>query len=204
MGVHYKYSRINAVTQINGVISIPRGEFWVSMIESNQPIQLSDRMDTIYHHCRPIQYYNISILHNLQPSCCCQTQIGAGVWKYNNCSQNHWHIIFIKITHIYMTKLRGFFYLKTSLLIGIILKWNSCLTRGITRFRMVKKWFPQNTFFSWFLTGRAFIMVYYIIKLDLEFQLVIGPPKPLKTAKNVNFWKMENYSFWPKSWLFLA
>ena len=105
MGVHYKYSRINAVTQINGVISIPRGEFWVSMIESNQPIQLSDRMDTIYHHCRPIQYYNISILHNLHPSCCCQTQIGAGVWKYNNCSENHWHIIFIKISHIYTTKI---------------------------------------------------------------------------------------------------
>ena len=32
----------------------------------------------------------------------------------------------------------------------------------------------------------------------------IWPLKPLKTAKNVNFWKMENFSFWPKSWHFLA
>ena len=32
----------------------------------------------------------------------------------------------------------------------------------------------------------------------------IWPPKPLKTAKNVNFWKMEKYGFWPKLWHFLA
>ena len=54
---------------------------------------------------------------------------------------------------------------------------------SIARFRMVKKWFPQNTFFSWFFTGRAFIMVYYIIKLDLEFQLDLQNP-----LKQPNMW----------------
>ena len=68
---------------------------------------------------------------------------------------------------------------------------------------MVKKWFPQNTFFSWFFTGRAFIMVYYIIKLDLEFQLDLQ--NPLKQPK---MWIFENWKiivfglnhgiFWPK------
>ena len=52
---------------------------------------------------------------------------------------------------------------------------------GMVRFRMVKKWFPQNTFFSWFFTGWVFIMVYYIIKLDLEFQLDLQ--NPLKQPK---------------------
>ena len=96
-GVSFEFLWLNLISQYNFQIE------WIPFITTAD--------------CRPIQYYNISILHNLQPSCCCQTQIGAGVWKYNNCSQNHWHIIFIKITHIYMTKLRGFFYLKTSLLI---------------------------------------------------------------------------------------
>ena len=68
---------------------------------------------------------------------------------------------------------------------------------------MVKKWFPQNTFFSWFFTGRAFIMVYYIIKLDLEFQLDLQ--NPLKQPKMWIFekWKIivfgQSYGiFWPK------
>ena len=68
---------------------------------------------------------------------------------------------------------------------------------------MVKKWFPQNTFFSWFFTGRAFIMVYYIIKLDLEFQLDLQ--NPLKQPKMWIFekWKLivfgQSYGiFWPK------
>ena len=73
----------------------------------------------------------------------------------------------------------------------------------IHRFRMVKKWFPQNAFFSWFFTGRAFIMVYYIIKLDLEFQLDLQ--NPLKQPKMWIFekWKIivfgQSYGiFWPK------
>ena len=57
----------------------------------------------------------------------------------------------------------------------------------MTRFRMVKIWIPQSTFFSWFFTRRAFIVVYCILKLGIS----IWPPKPLKTAKNVNFLKME-------------
>ena len=47
-----------------------------------------------------------------------------------------------------------------------------------------KIWFPQNTFFIWFFTGGAYIMVYYILKLGLELGI--------------------NYSFWPKLWHFLA
>ena len=73
----------------------------------------------------------------------------------------------------------------------------------ICRFRMVKKWFSQNTFFSWFFTGRAFIMVYYIIKLALEFQLDLQ--NPLKQPKMWIFekWKIivfgHNHDiFWPK------
>ena len=68
----------------------------------------------------------------------------------------------------------------------------------ILRFRMVKKWFPQNTFFSWFFTWRAFIMVYYIIKLDLEFQFDLK--NPLKQPKMWIFekWKIivfgQNYA----------
>ena len=66
-------------------------------------------------------------------------------------------------------------------------------TKIITRFRMVKKWFPQNTFFSWFFTGKAFIMVYYIIKLDLEFQLDLQ--NPLKQPKMWIFWKLKKSVF---------
>ena len=53
--------------------------------------------------------------------------------------------------------------------------------RNITRFRMVKKWFPQNTFFSGSFTRRAFIMVYYTIKLVLEYQFDLQ--NPLKQPK---------------------
>ena len=55
------------------------------------------------------------------------------------------------------------------------------------RFRMVKIWIPQNTFFSWFFIGRAFIMIYYIIKLVLEFQFDLQ--NPLKQPK---MWIFEN------------
>ena len=82
----------------------------------------------------------------------------------------------------------------------------SCGLSHIDRFRMVKKRFPQNTFFSWFFTGRAFIMVYYIIKLDLEFQLDLQ--NPLKPPKMWIFekWKIiffgESYGiFWPRGGL---
>ena len=68
---------------------------------------------------------------------------------------------------------------------------------------MVKIWIPQNTFFSWFFTGRAFIMVYYIIKLVLEFQFDLQ--NPLKQPKMWIFekWKIivfgQNHGiFWPK------
>ena len=74
---------------------------------------------------------------------------------------------------------------------------------AIVRFRMVKKLFPQNTFFSWFFTARAFI-IYSLLYHKTCLGISIGPLKHLKTAKNVNFWKMENYSFWPKSWHFFA
>ena len=57
----------------------------------------------------------------------------------------------------------------------------------IIRFRMVKVWFPQNAFFSLFFTGRAFIMVYYILKLVLEFQFDLQ--NPLKQPKT---WIFEN------------
>ena len=117
-------------------------------------------------------------------------------------SQN-WFIQYIVreiLTHLKIPMLlmliKGRIYGKKLFVLLFINVW--CMSR----FTMVKKWFPQNTFFSWFFTGRAFIMVYYIIKLDLGIS--IGPPKPLKTAKNVSFWKMENYSFWPKLWHFLA
>ena len=85
------------------------------------------------------------------------------------------------------------------------LTWETSTTAWlhIGRFRMVKKWFPQNTFFSLFFTGRAFIMVYYIIKLDLEFQLDLQ--NPLKQPKMWIFekWKIivfgQNHGiFWPK------
>ena len=67
----------------------------------------------------------------------------------------------------------------------------------------METWFPQNTFFIWFFTGRAFIMVYYIIKLVLEFQFDLQ--NPLKQPKMWIFekWKIvvfgQNYGiFWPK------
>ena len=41
----------------------------------------------------------------------------------------------------------------------------------MSRFRMVKNDFLKIHFSADFFSGRAFIMVYYIIKLDLEFQL---------------------------------
>ena len=73
----------------------------------------------------------------------------------------------------------------------------------IIRFRMVKIWFPQNTIFSWFFTGRAFIMVSYIIKLVLTFQFDLQ--NPLKQPKMwiLEKWKIigfgQNYGiFWPK------
>ena len=64
----------------------------------------------------------------------------------------------------------------------------------ISRFRMVKIWFPQNTFFRWFFTWRAFIMVYYIIKLVLEFQFDLQ--NPLKQPKIWIFekWKIIVFS----------
>ena len=71
------------------------------------------------------------------------------------------------------------------------------------RFRMVKVWFPQNAFFSLYFTGRAFIMVYYIIKLVLEFQFDLQ--NPLKQPKMWIFekWKIIGFGqnhdfFWPK------
>ena len=66
----------------------------------------------------------------------------------------------------------------------------SSYSHVMTRFRMVKIWFPQNTFCSWFFTWRAFIMVYYIIKLVLEFQFDLQ--NPLKQPKMWNFerWKI--------------
>ena len=38
------------------------------MIESNQPIQLSDRMDTIYHHCRLPANTILQYFHFTQPT----------------------------------------------------------------------------------------------------------------------------------------
>ena len=78
---------------------------------------------------------------------------------------------------------------------------------------MVKIWFPQNTFLSWFFTGRAFVMVYYIIKLVLEFQFDLQ--NPLKQPKMWFFfkWKIivfcQNYRiFCPKGdlkpWIIMA
>ena len=74
---------------------------------------------------------------------------------------------------------------------------------SITRFRMVKIWIHQNTFFSWFFTWRVLIMVYYIIKLILEFQFDLQ--NPLKQPKMWIFekWKIivfgQNHGiFWVK------
>ena len=79
-------------------------------------------------------------------------------------------------------------------------------TYSMSRFRRVKKWFPQNTFFSWFFTGRAFIMVYYIIKLDLEFQLDLQNPLKQPRMWILEKWKIivfgQSYGiFWPKGGL---
>ena len=74
----------------------------------------------------------------------------------------------------------------------------------ICRFRMVKIWIHQNTFFSWFFTWRVLIMVYYIIKLILEFQFDLQ--NPLKQPKMWIFekWKIIVSHFWPKLWHFSA
>ena len=74
------------------------------------------------------------------------------------------------------------------------------------RFRMVKIWFPQNTFFRWFFTWRAFIMVYYIIKLVLEFQFDLQNPLKLPKIRIFEKWKIivfgQNYDiFLPKGGL---
>ena len=69
-------------------------------------------------------------------------------------------------------------YSSESWFLGVFRKPQDIL---MIRFRMVKIWFPQNTFFSWFFTGRAFVMVYYIIKLVLEFQFDLQ--NPLKQPK---------------------
>ena len=80
---------------------------------------------------------------------------------------------------------------------------NRYVTLHIIRFRMVKIWIHQNTFFSWFFTWRVLIMVYYIIKLILEFQFDLQ--NPLKQPKMWIFekWKIivfgQNHGiFWPK------
>ena len=62
----------------------------------------------------------------------------------------------------------------------------------ISRFRMMKIWLPQNTFFILLFTGRAFIMVKYIIKLVLELQFYLQ--KPRKQSMWI-FWKMKNHCF---------
>ena len=77
---------------------------------------------------------------------------------------------------------------------------------SIVRFRMVKIWIPQNTFFSWFFTGRAFIMVYYIIKLVLAFQFDLQNPLKQPIMWIFEKWKIivfgQNYDiFWPKGGL---
>ena len=84
--------------------------------------------------------------------------------------------------------------------------WEYRLYYIICRFRMVKKWFPQNTFFSWFFTGRAFIMVYYIIKLVLAFQFDLQNPLKQPIMWIFEKWKIivfgQNYDiFWPKGGL---
>ena len=71
----------------------------------------------------------------------------------------------------------------------------SAVQYSIVRFRMVKIWFPHNTFFSWFFTGRAFIMVYYIIKLVLAFQFDLQ--NPLKQPK---MWIFEKFTFLAIFW----
>ena len=118
-------------------------------------------------------------------------------------SQN-WFIQYIVreiLTHLKIPMLlmliKGRIYGKKLFVLLFINVW--CMSR----FRMVKKWFPQNTFFSWFFTGGAFIMVYYIIKLVLEFQFDLQ--NPLKQPKKWIFekWKIIVFSqnhgiFWPK------
>ena len=106
--------------------------------------------------------------------------------------------------HLYCQRNILLFYIyKLFRLMSLHVSCNCRLSQSaIVRFRMVKIWFPQNTFFSWFFIGRAFIMVYYITKLVLEFHFDLQ--NPLKQPKILNFWKMENYSFWSKIWHFFA
>ena len=60
----------------------------------------------------------------------------------------------------------------------------------ISRFRMVKIWFPQNAFFILFFSGRTFILVYYIIKLVLEFQFDLQNPLKLPKMRIFEKWKI--------------
>ena len=62
------------------------------------------------------------------------------------------------------------------------------------RFRMVKIHFSAD--FSLDGMGIYYGLFYHKTCLGIS----IWPPKPLKTAKNVNFLKMENCNFWPKLW----
>ena len=78
-----------------------------------------------------------------------------------------------------------------------IREWHNITT--IYRLNLVKIWFSENTFFVFFFTGRAFIIVNYIIKLVLEFQFDLQnlrkQPK-LWTFKNYNFLFFKNQPFW--------
>ena len=47
----------------------------------------------------------------------------------------------------------------------------------ISRLNLVKLWFSENAFFIFFFTGRAFIIVNYIIKLVSEFQFDLRNPR---------------------------
>ena len=49
-----------------------------------------------------------------------------------------------------------------------------------------------------------FSLYYGLLYHKTCLRISIWPPKPIKTAKNVNFWKMENYSILLKLWHFLA
>ena len=67
----------------------------------------------------------------------------------------------------------------------------------ICRFRLVIIWFPQNTFFISFFTGREFIMVYHISKLVLKFQFDLQNPLKQPKMRIFEKWKIivldQNY-----------